>query len=465
MSIKNLDNFLKQSPVLKGELVVLQKTENSELIEFVKPCNNDFFEQVFSINGPYWNTYAELGFGKTPFDVSYLVVLNARMYFCRNVEKKFLYKIGPKKSFAYNGDITEVLKLSVDNLISLFSVPFDFSSQVASIALAQIRINEKLQEFELFSEKSKVFWKHNQKIRLNDLASITKNALEGAVESMKYSFYSSMAYSLKVKLRTSNAWKECELEKLSKLVKKNQIQQVKELFGFYSKNPYDVSFSRFLEKPSDAGEFKEIKWPKNSAARWRENCKFLCARYLGILRKCYLEFGKANGLGEKVFFLKPSELAVSKNDLLKIIEKREKLFQDSIKGELPKSIVYDGKWNIKYEPTKPVASETKKIKIKGIAAGGQGIVEGKIVFVDTEVDYKKDLDGKIVISKTLSPNLTLLFDRISAIVSEGGGKVAHTAIVSLEQGMPCVVQTKNLDLLKEGDKIRVNGSTGKIEKL
>ena len=59
----------------------------------------------------------------------------------------------------------------------------------------------------------------------------------------------------------------------------------------------------------------------------------------------------------------------------------------------------------------------------------------------------------------------MLFDRVSGIVSAGGGRTAHTAVVAIEQNMPCIVQTKNINSIKEGDNIRVDGSTGKIEKI
>jgi len=448
---KDLDAFLKNCPVLKDKLIVLEKTENSELVSILKPCNKVFFKRIFSPKGPYWNTYKELGFGENPHNAEYLAFINNRMYFCKNLEKMFLYSVGPKKSFTYsNFSLGESINLNFDNLLLLLSAPFDFSKQIASIALASVRINEKLSEFENFSADTKKFWKQNSIIKEQNPVKLAFQALEGAVTSMYYSFHSSLAYSLNTRLRNSNAWKNCELEMLSK------SNPGTEKFGFYSINPYDISIPRFSERPRDMEIFKNIKFPKNPAARWRENSKFLCARYLDIVRKCYKKISEDNDLVDEVFFLEMDDLSRTEKFRGKInSNKNEFLEQQS--AELPKLLIFDGKWNIE--------AHTPEGKIKGIPAGGQQSIEGEVVFVNLDAEYKKNIDGKIVVSKTLSPNLVTLFDKIIGLVSQGGGKTSHTAVVSLEQGLPCIIQVQNFGLLKEGMRIRLNGSTGKIEKL
>lgn len=449
--IKSLDEFIEKN-AFSNEVVVLEKTENSELIDSVKPCNKDFFENVFAPNGPYWSVYKELGFGEIPINLQYLVFVNERMYFCRNIEKQFLNSIGPKTSFSYSlGKLSEKIDLSLDNLLLLIAVPFDFAKQTAAVSLAAIRINEKLKDFEKFYSKSKKFWVNNSKNRITNPKKLAEESLKGALIAMKYSFYSSVAYSLKIKLADSKSWSECELENISK-------NPSRTYFGFYSKNPYDISIPRFFEDSSGLSDFKEVKFPSNPSARWRENCKFACARYLAILRRCYLELGKRNSLSEKVFFLNISDFEKPKETLKEKSENNSELFLKSFSNDLKRTLVYAGKWNFR------VSKKIDSVKIKGIPAGGQSTVSGKAIFVNTEEDYKKDFLGNIVVSKTLSPNLTFLFDRISGLVSEGGGKVAHTAIVAVEQGMPCIVQA-NTESIKEGDEIRINGKTGEIEKL
>ena len=53
---------------------------------------------------------------------------------------------------------------------------------------------------------------------------------------------------------------------------------------------------------------------------------------------------------------------------------------------------------------------------------------------------------------------------IGALVTDRGGILSHAAIVSREFGIPGVVGTKSASqLIKDGDKIRVNGDTGEVE--
>src|SRR3989344_1088399 len=322
-----LQDFLEQSHYFRGEIIVLEKTENSELLDTVKPCNEEFFEAVFSPNGPYWKTYSTLGFGKKPLNAKYLVLADNKMYFCRNTEKHFMYAIGPKKNFRYsNSRVSEKYPFSLDNLLLLLSTPFDFARQVSAVALSALKLNEKLQEFEKFSTESKKFLAANAP-NSNANEELIKKSLQGAIDAMEYSFYASMAYSLKTKLKESSSWSDCELENLSNFAgEKGANGKIKEEFGFYSKNPYDISMPRFNEEPESAIEFKKLKAPKNPAARWRENCKFLCARYLGVLREIYLSQGKESGLGGDIFFLKPNELFEKSAKSKPIISGRKELY-------------------------------------------------------------------------------------------------------------------------------------------
>ena len=53
--------------------------------------------------------------------------------------------------------------------------------------------------------------------------------------------------------------------------------------------------------------------------------------------------------------------------------------------------------------------------------------------------------------------------RAAAIITDQGGRTSHAAIVSRELGIPCIVgSTRATTLLKEGQFVTVDGSTGKI---
>ncbi|MFN2226144.1 MAG: PEP-utilizing enzyme, partial [Anaerolineae bacterium] len=62
------------------------------------------------------------------------------------------------------------------------------------------------------------------------------------------------------------------------------------------------------------------------------------------------------------------------------------------------------------------------------------------------------------------PAWVVLFSKIKAVVTDTGGVLAHTAVVAREFGLPGVVGTGDATYrIKDGDHIRVNGSTGTVE--
>ena len=62
------------------------------------------------------------------------------------------------------------------------------------------------------------------------------------------------------------------------------------------------------------------------------------------------------------------------------------------------------------------------------------------------------------------PGWVFLLASAKGVISEKGSLLSHTAIISRELGIPSVVGVKDLMLtVKDGDYIRMNGDTGKID--
>ena len=97
-------------------------------------------------------------------------------------------------------------------------------------------------------------------------------------------------------------------------------------------------------------------------------------------------------------------------------------------------------------------------------AGSPGRVEG-IARVCRSVDEINEIqDGDILVCPTTSPSWAPAFSKIQAAVTDVGGIMCHAAIVCREYGMPAVVGTGHATAaIKTGDKIIVDGNTGKIE--
>ena len=94
-----------------------------------------------------------------------------------------------------------------------------------------------------------------------------------------------------------------------------------------------------------------------------------------------------------------------------------------------------------------------------------GIAEAEALVIK-DVKDAKDVKGKILVAKMTDPGWVFLLASASGIISEKGSLLSHTAIISRELGIPAVVGVNEAtDLIRSGDIIRIDGTTGKIEKV
>ncbi len=103
--------------------------------------------------------------------------------------------------------------------------------------------------------------------------------------------------------------------------------------------------------------------------------------------------------------------------------------------------------------------------LKGISIGnkvGKGVVR-----VITDVKKMKDFKrGEILVTKMTDPDWNSILTMSSAVITDEGGKTCHSAIISRELGIPCIVGTKNATkLLKTGDMVTVDCSSGQIGRI
>jgi pyruvate,water dikinase len=94
-----------------------------------------------------------------------------------------------------------------------------------------------------------------------------------------------------------------------------------------------------------------------------------------------------------------------------------------------------------------------------------GVVEGEALVV-TAIHADLDANDKIIVAETTDPGWVFLLTQAKAVIAERGSLLSHTAIVSRELHKPSVVGVPGATRrIKTGDRIRVDGSTGKIEVL
>jgi phosphoenolpyruvate synthase/pyruvate phosphate dikinase len=142
----------------------------------------------------------------------------------------------------------------------------------------------------------------------------------------------------------------------------------------------------------------------------------------------------------------------------KIISKRKDEYKLYEKLNPPRVITSDGeiiagKYNREDLPAGALA---------GMAVSS-GVIEGRarVILKMEDADIE---DGDILITTFTDPSWTALFVSIKGLVTEVGGLMTHGAVIAREYGLPAVVGVENATrLIKDGQRIRVNGTDGYVE--
>ncbi len=101
--------------------------------------------------------------------------------------------------------------------------------------------------------------------------------------------------------------------------------------------------------------------------------------------------------------------------------------------------------------------------VTGMAAS-PGCVEGIARVVRESDDLDQVQPGDILIATITAPSWGPIFGKIKATVTDIGGMMSHAAIVCREYGLPAVTGTgTGSTMIKTGDRVRVDGNTGRVE--
>ncbi len=121
------------------------------------------------------------------------------------------------------------------------------------------------------------------------------------------------------------------------------------------------------------------------------------------------------------------------------------------------------------------ARETGKLIATGLPAG-PGAASGRICFFSDEVEAKRKDWGKIILVRIeTSPEDIKGMELSEGILTSRGGMTSHAALVARQRGKTCVVGCSALEIdyrkreirigdrvIKEGDQISIDGSTGEV---
>ncbi|MBL7141669.1 phosphoenolpyruvate synthase [Patescibacteria group bacterium] len=232
--------------------------------------------------------------------------------------------------------------------------------------------------------------------------------------------------------------------------------------------PLVNKFRPIISKQLGAKEWKMIynlggkKPVKNIRTTKKEQNKFTLTddeilelgKYSVIIEKYYsrsmdIEWAK-DGKDKKLYILQARPETVQSQRSLDVLEEYVLLDKQS-----------------KRIPSHAKITKTYKSKriISGVAVGSK-IAQGQANIIENVKDISNFKSGQILVTEMTDPDWVPIMKIAKAIITNAGGRTCHSAIVSRELGIPCIVGTgKGTKIIKPGQKITAScaeGETGYV---
>lgn len=196
------------------------------------------------------------------------------------------------------------------------------------------------------------------------------------------------------------------------------------------------------------------------------------------VRRVILEFGgRLAQAGEldavnDVFFLMPDELQNGRDVPMNRLVQERKIEMEQFSqvspppmlGTMPAFEMTDGgsmvRAMFKGELSPANTSNREMNKVKGLP-GSAGVARGTARVIHSLAEAGKLQPGDVLVTISTEPPWTPLFATASAVVTDSGGVLSHSAVVAREYRIPAVVGTGNAtSTFHDGQLIEVDGNSG-----
>lgn len=195
----------------------------------------------------------------------------------------------------------------------------------------------------------------------------------------------------------------------------------------------------------------------------RELPKYYLTRAFSILRDILKDIGEElvarDRIADKmdVFYINFADIR-SGEKLQDLVKKNKEDYTRELGRKVPRIITSTGE-----SIYSTLEEEEKEDTLIGIPVS-PGVCEGKVRLLMHPEEGVKLGRGEIMATKATTPAWTPLFLNIGGLIMETGGPISHGSVVAREYGIPAVAGVNDLTTrLKDGQKIRINGETGRIQ--
>jgi phosphohistidine swiveling domain-containing protein len=208
-----------------------------------------------------------------------------------------------------------------------------------------------------------------------------------------------------------------------------------------------------------------------------------------LMRRSCLAIGKKMAAAgavddpEDTFFLMPDEIravAIVPNgfNYRPIVDRRRQEWEGWCKTENPPAILKEGftmddAMGVLVQSNDPIALKVVvgsmpvpdpelNADLYGIC-GSAGVAEGPARVILDEAQLDEVQPGDILVAISTAPSWTPVFGLLKGVVVDRGASLSHSAIVSREYGIPCVINVfEGTKKITTGQRIRVDGDKGVV---
>ncbi|MFZ5482457.1 MAG: PEP/pyruvate-binding domain-containing protein [Myxococcota bacterium] len=254
----------------------------------------------------------------------------------------------------------------------------------------------------------------------------------------------------------------------------------------YLRNPPQLGAPVDLRSKAEARAFAHVKglrrvWFRlamnqaRARVRDRENLRFLRTRIFGLARDIFralaghMVAAGAIDVVDDVFYLTVPEVlgwvrgTTHSLAFRETIAVRRREFEGYQKGAVPAERFHTRGAVHAHNPfvgkPRPVTGE-----LKGTGCC-PGVVEGPVAVL-ADPHEGATLNGEILVAFRTDPGWVPLYPNVSGLLVERGSLLSHSAVVAREIGLPTIIGIPGLtQALKTGEKVRMDGSSGEVEKL
>ncbi|MBO4636190.1 MAG: hypothetical protein J5685_03505 [Clostridiales bacterium] len=243
------------------------------------------------------------------------------------------------------------------------------------------------------------------------------------------------------------------------------------------KEEFDEALTEFKSKYPSRSKWIDKELMKYSKANaFREDIRSKGVWIFCVFREFLLSFGRITGISDDVFMLTMDEVfdcLRGDRSCFAYIPERKKTFEEYRTYPMFPSLILG-----RFEPSRWMEDDDRRrdfyceemlpqngkisSDVKGFP-GARGTVSGVVRVVTDVRDIDQIKEGEILVTVATNIGWTLVFPKVSAIVTDIGAPLSHAAIVAREFGIPAVVGCGNATtVLKTGDKVEVDGQRGRV---